>query len=193
MLRMNRDGLCILCLAALMLVSGCASGGSGGGRSLGQESGPGVTDPVEIARVIDNLPRTRRDVLSADRGLLWTASRDWMNAKFGGLRHEEAVAGQLETHLVAWGGEGPLPVRTRVSLTLTDHPRAIGAVTLEVLALEIVPEVGDLAAADEGSDYSWRLMGSSPELEKAIAEAVLERYELLREGVEPALPTRIGS
>jgi len=176
--------------ALLATLVACAA--SAGGVEMRFGSDLGAQSEEDVQQMISQLQPTQRHVLSADRDLLWQASHDWLDAKFEGLSYADARKGQLETHLTSIASGGPIPVGTRVSVLIEPHDDSPGTWVLEVLALDISPSVDSLANSQR-ENWDWRLRGNAPDLEAEIADRILERYRLLREGVEPELPAALGS
>ncbi|MSR75305.1 MAG: hypothetical protein EXS14_07540 [Planctomycetes bacterium] len=154
--------------------------------------------PEEVARVQRDIVPLIRSVPGADRALLWTATRGYMDRIFvpEAIRLRDETKQVMETHLLETVDNGQ-SARTVVTVQVGDDPAMPGAARLGVIAQRIDARMDFGAALDQRPvPTAWILIGNDDVVAGAIADAILQRYLLLRSGRDPDVelpaPHRIG-
>jgi hypothetical protein len=166
-------------LPALAFVLGACQGSPGGGPPAPQED-------TELKEALAALTPHVRYVPEADRELLWQATLGYIQESPFPVDFVDEEQRHVETKTVERREDG-LPHRTRITAQVAPDPEADRNARLGVIAMLIEP-VYDLQGATSGRPlYSgWRLEGNNRALEEFIADQILRRYLLLRQGRDPA-------
>ena len=155
--------------------------------------------PAEVARMQHEIVPLVRSVPSADRAMLWQAARGFMDRAFGpqaiALRDETKQV--VETHLIERVENGQA-ARTVVTVQIANDPALAGAARIGVIAQRIDARTNFGAAEDNRPMQPvWVLVGNNEVVAGEIADAILQRYLLLRAGRDPDAelppPTHLGT
>lgn len=163
---------------ALAFVLGACQGSQGGAQ-------PGPQEGADLQKALAELTPHVRYVPEADQELLWQATLGYIQASPFPVDFVDEEKRHLETKTVERRDEG-LPHRTRITAQVAPDPEAERNARLGVIAMLIEP-VYDLQGATSGRPlYSgWRLEGNNRALEEFIADQILRRYLLMRQGRDP--------
>ena len=168
----------------LVLILGAALSGC----VAGVERISPVQTEADRKQVQERIDPTVRQVPDVDVDLLWKAALDFMRRFVRGDSNLDLVDQRrrvIETRTLEWI-EDSLPHRTRITVEIARDVTDPRGVRLGVVALLIEP-VLDVRGAVTGRPLpnSWTLAGNNPEVEKVIADEILRRYLLLRQGRDP--------
>ncbi len=139
----------------------------------------------ERRAVLDRLSPTVRTVPAADFTLLWKAADGFMEKAFRptNLDLRDSNRRVIETHTLEFRDEANLPRRTRVTVEIRNAPGQAADGELGVIAQSLVPDLTTLEGAE--LPQQWILAGQEPEVEALVAEQIVRRYLLLRQGKDP--------
>lgn len=165
-------------LLALAFVLGACQGSQGGAQ-------PGPQEGAELQKALAELTPHVRYVPEADQELLWQATKEYIEESPFPVDFVDEEKRHLETKTVE-RREAGLPHRTRITAQVAPDPEAERNARLGVIAMLIEP-VYDLQGATSGQAlYSgWRLEGNNRAMEEFIADQILRRYLLMRQGRDP--------
>lgn len=165
----------LLCaLAAVLVAGGC------GGRN------PMTTfqTPEVRRRMSHNLEPTVRRLPEADVDLLWKAAHDYMSRVFP-LDIEDEDRRLVESETVEWTEQGG-PHRTRVGVQVARQEGGLPGAKLGVVAQLIEPRFGFQDTVTESVlTIDWVLAGSNRKIEEFVAEQIVSRYLLMKQGRDP--------
>lgn len=144
-------------------------------------------NPDEVARVQRDIKPVVRSVPGADRAMLWTAARGHMDRLFAAeaIRLVDEAKQVVETHVIE-RVEAGMPWRTVVTVQVADDPALPGGARLGVVAQRIDARV-DYSSAEDNRPVPtvWVLIGNDDSSAGVIADDILQRYLLLRQGRDP--------
>ena len=168
--------------AAFALAAACSQTS---GRLTG---GATAQSKAEIRQIIDRLAPTTRFAPAQHEAKLWEATRTYMadlfeleTPQYPTAKPGAAEAREVETKTYEWF-EGTFGHKTRVNARVVKDA-GTGNVKLQVTALliEATPVFED-ARSGVPLVYDWRLLGSNPKIEEAVADGVMRRYLAFVEG-----------
>jgi hypothetical protein len=147
---------------------------------------PPVQGGRELAAAQARLVPTVRALPEADLDLLWKASEGFMIRAFreSSLDLRDSLARVIETHTLEYGDER-LPRRTRVTVEVRRNSQRPSEAELGVIALDIAADIGAFATGIEELPQQWFLAGQLPDVEQLVADQIVRRYLLLRQGRDP--------
>lgn len=139
----------------------------------------------ERARVLRKIEPTVRHVPDPDRELLWRSAQDYMEKAFPALDITDPEKRVLETRTLEWDHER-FSHRTRITVQLHDDPGSPNHTQLRLVAQKIEARIlFEQARTGEPIPKVWILEGNDPEIERVVADQILRRYLLLRQGRNP--------
>ncbi len=146
-----------------------------------------LQEPSEISDVQASIQPTVRTVPDADIELLWKSSDEFVSRTWvrDGIDIRDPRKRVIETHTSEWIEAG-LPHRTRVTVEVRPEPRHQHNAELLVVALRIEPQLDIPDTGDaEPPAMQWMLIGKNEKIEEMVAEQIMRRYLLYRQGRNP--------
>ena len=163
-------------LSAVLLVAGLA-----GCSTLAGGDSTGASIESTQRRIVP----TVRYVPGADVGVLWEATRGFMEKLFP-LDIDDATRRIIETQTLEWD-EGGTRHRTRITVEIARDASGPANYKIGVVVLAIEPSwLLEDAATGQPLLPDWNLVGNVPGMEKWVADGVMKRYLLLRQGRVPS-------